>query len=104
MSYNCLPSMTSSVTTRQISSTMTSMAMETSWSGASKERKLEVNDISGLEKMKEQVRGFNRDVQTLRMQLVEMRVETSLPLGSAEIVRERHLSDELEMLRQEVEN
>merc|ERR1712183_267054 len=95
---------------RQSTSTMTSlametsMAMETSWSGASKERKLEVNDISGLEKMKEHVRGLNREVETLRMQLVEMRVETSLPLGSAEIVREIHLSEELEMLRQEVEN
>ena len=75
------------------------MAMGTSWS----ERKPEVSDISGLEKLKEQVRGLNREVENLRMQLVEMRVETSLPWGSAEIVRERDLSDELEMLKLEVE-
>ena len=68
-----------------------------------RERRLEENDISGVEKMKEQVRGWNRKLEDIRMQLVDMRVETSLPWGSDYFKEEKEVCEELDLLKKEVE-
>ena len=84
---------------------MSSMAIQSSWTGASRERKMKVeeNNISGVEKMKEQVRGWNRKLEDIRMQLVEMRVETSLPWASEDLKKEVEMCIELDLLKKEVE-
>ena len=79
---------------------MSSMAMQSSWTVASK---VEENDISGVEKIKEQVRGWNRKLEDIRMQLVEMRVETSLPWASEDLKKEVEMCIELDLLKKEVE-
>merc|ERR1719228_1578309 len=80
------------------------MNRQMDWSVTNKESSCEVNGTTELEKIKEQARGFNRKLEDLRMQLVEMRVDTCSVLGSSGIDKEIELSEEMEALKEEVEN
>ena len=92
------PTMTGSVPAdwRKSSSIMSGMAMEnrtnmaglametrTSWSGGKIER--DENGISGLEKMKVEVKVGNRKMEDMRIELVQMRVETTLAWSDVDI-------------------
>eukprot|EP00092_Neocalanus_flemingeri_P055502 GFUD01065622.1.p1 GENE.GFUD01065622.1~~GFUD01065622.1.p1 ORF type:complete len:114 (+),score=37.42 GFUD01065622.1:40-381(+) len=96
---------TSSVSnfSNQSSSTVEGVAVESSWSRNQNREKVDVIDTTGLENMKEQVRGWNRKLLDIRSQLVEMRVETSSAWGCGEIINEKELRGEMEILRLEVE-
>ena len=77
------------------------METRTIWSGGSREKK-EENGISGLEKMKVEVKVWSRKMEDMRMELVQMRVETSLAWSDFEIEKGLELGKELEMLKDEV--
>jgi hypothetical protein len=89
---------------RKSSSSMSGMAMETrtSWPGAGGSRDKEEHGTSGLEKMKVEVRVWNRKVEDMRMELVQMRVETSLAWSDVDNRKEFELGKELEMMKEEV--
>ena len=72
------------------------METRTIWSGGSREKK-EENGISGLEKMKVEVKVWSR-----KMELVQMRVETSLAWSDVDIRKEFELGKELGMLKEEL--
>ena len=94
MSYKSFPSishpLTSSVPTdwRKSSTSRSGMAMQTrticSGAGGSREKK-EESRISGLEKMKVEVKVWSRKMEDMRLELVQMRVETSLDWSDFEI-------------------
>ena len=114
MSYKSFPSishtMTSSVPAdwrNSSSSSMFGMAMDTrtSWAGAGGSReKKEENGISELEKMKVEAKVLNRKMEDMRMELVQMRVETSLAWSYVEIGKELELGKELKMVKEEVDS
>ena len=100
---------------RKSSSSMSGMAMEsrtsmpgiametrTSWSGAGGSREKEEHGTSGLEKMKVEVKVWNRKMEDMRMELVQMRVETSLAWSDVDIRKEFELGKELRMLKEEL--
>jgi hypothetical protein len=120
MSYKSFSSISHTMTgsvpadLRKSTTTMSCMAMETrttlsaitmetrtSWSWGSREKK-EENGISGLEKMKVEVKVWSRKMEDMRMELVQMRVETSLAWSDFEIEKGLELGKELEMLKDEV--
>jgi hypothetical protein len=83
-------------------SSMSRMAMETrtSWSGGSREK--EEHGTSGLEKMKVEVKVWNRKMEDMRMELVRMRVEASLAWSDVDIRKDLELGKELEMFKEEL--
>eukprot|EP00092_Neocalanus_flemingeri_P103283 GFUD01132164.1.p1 GENE.GFUD01132164.1~~GFUD01132164.1.p1 ORF type:complete len:103 (-),score=33.60 GFUD01132164.1:78-386(-) len=87
----------------QSSSVVNDLVVESSWNKDKRKEKVNMIDTKGLENMKEQVRGWNRKLLDIRSQLVATRVETSLAWGCGEIINEKELRGEMEILRLEVE-
>ena len=107
ISYTTASSVTPDISMdwRKSSTSLPGLAMETrtSWSVDNSWKK-EENGISGLEKMKVGAKVWNRKMEDLRMELVQMRVETCLAWGRVEIGKELEVGKELEMLKEEVDS